>query len=204
MVVPAGAVGTVPNVLPTTPALAVPTPPPARRRRGVVVFIVVALVVAAGAAGAAAVTSARNGGRWEQRAAVADAQVDELWQANQKIADENADLRQLLGKSEEDVADLERRLTELANEKAQAQDGAAMAETSADAVYAIADVATDAARLLETCVRFQEQWAEILNRTDAGYVYNQADLDRFTSDMDGACQAAKGRFGELEETLSGR
>lgn len=190
-------------------------PAPRSGRRGWVVAVAV-LAVAALAAGAWSVVLATRGRGWQERAEVYELRNHRLEHdleamtaaradAERRLAEVEASLEErtrLLQLSEEDVAALEARLGDLANEKAQAEDERERVRDEAQILASAATLATAAGAELDTCVADLTGW---LAATPAGDAPAPV-WDAWAADGDviGArCAAAQASFDELIASFDG-
>jgi len=191
--------------------------PPAARsgRRGLLAAVVVLALVAAGA-GAWSLVLADRGRRWQERAETYELRSHALEHdletataaradAERRLAEAQASLEEharLLQLSEEDVAALEARLGELANEKAQVEDERERVRDEAQILASAATLATAVGAELDTCVAELSGWLAATPAADAPPEV----WDTWAADGDaiGArCAQAQASFDELIASLDG-
>lgn len=169
-------------VAPHDEPLATATDDGPARRFAVVACTVLLLVAVTGAA--AAVFNWRNGERWRDLAVVRGERAEQ-------VADQ-------LTVSEQDVAGLEARIRQLANEKAQAEDQREVAEGTTGAVAGAVDDADAVAEATERCATAVEELrAAVADATAAATVRALAD------EAVSACVAARRAGAELVDELGG-
>lgn len=169
-------------------------PRPDRRRRWPVPVLAVLLVLTL-AGGAYLGILARA---WAQRSADLEAvAVDLGTQLGQTQADLDQARSELAVVSDQlDVA--HQRITELADEKAQAGDDREIQRQLADYQARVSQAATSVASALEECVHGQERLIAYLEEADA---YDPADLARFESEVATFCAAATQANADLQEEI---
>lgn len=178
-------------------------PAPARGRRVAVRVTLGVLVVLVLALGAATVHLYRTSTAWEERAGeyLADARG-----LGGDLAAERAELagtRAELDAVRDQLATAHARIVELADEKAQIGDDREVQRQLVDYQQRVSDAAGQVAHALDQCVQGQQQLIGYLQQTVEGTArYDEADLDRFTRDVDALCQAASEANMSLQRELS--
>jgi DNA-binding transcriptional regulator YdaS (Cro superfamily) len=140
------------------PAGAPPTPtgppaPPARPRRRwpLVVGLVLALVLAAAGGGVA--WQQRNvAAEWRDRADVMELARDDARGRAEALQRQLDEVSEVLAVSESDVSQLEQRIRELADEKAQAEDTATTVQVERDVFVQLSTTVAGAVEALDVCV----------------------------------------------------
>jgi chromosome segregation ATPase len=158
------------------------------------------LVVLCGLLGAAAWVNHGNVGRWQDTADQAAAERD----AAQNLADELSDevgvleghldeVKEALAVSEGDVADLEGRLGDVANEKALVEDEREAISAAADRIAEVAVAYDDLADLFSECVSAQQEFSNMMVNYEAywysGQAYVVEDHARYTGQVCGSAQS---------------
>lgn len=176
-----------------------------RKRPKWVVPTVAVLVVGVVAASGAAYVSNESAGEWRTVALSAQAERDELSQELgtqsvalaeaekdfRRVSAEMLDVQDFLEDSEADVGRLEKRVAELADEKAKAIDDAARADLFADSLIELTGLATLTVELFDLCLDYSDSFNDILDNMRLGYVYDQREIDTFVADMSEVCTAAE-------------
>lgn len=142
----------------------------------------------AGAAAGVVATDQRDvAGDWRGRALALEQQRDALVEERDQFAALLGDAMTALSTSERDVAALEERVRELAEEKARAEDTATTVQVERDVFIELAELISDATGSLDACVSqlFELQTASV-------EAFNQANLGR---DVD--VDALNARAGEV-------
>lgn len=151
------------------------------------------------AAVALALLAVSSGNNWRIEAQQAQRA---LTNSQEVVDDAVSELTELLERSEQDVRDLESRLADLADEKAQARDAEVAAGAEAQFIWTVAVMAADVVNELDLCVQYQDQWVDVLTSIGAGYSYNSTDIDTFIDDMVSTCVSAQGRAAALREYVT--
>jgi chromosome segregation ATPase len=147
-------------------------PPPPRRRRWpwAVAWVLAALAVVG--ASAVAVDQRAVATQWRDRAATIEAQQDVAASRTQQLELQRDELVQMLDVSERDVAALEARIRELADEKAQAEDTATTVQVERDVLAQVSGRIATAIEALDQCVTrmfdLQQASVDAFNRAAAG------------------------------------
>lgn len=143
-----------------------------RARRWPWVVAVLLLTAAAGTAGAVAWDQRETAAQWQERAEVLEDRRDEALGRGEALQAQLDDVADLLAASEVDVADLEERIRELADEKAQAQDTATTVQVERDVLADVSTQVASAVEALDACVTrlfdLQESSVEAFNLAAAG------------------------------------
>jgi hypothetical protein len=171
-----------------------PAPPPPRGRRRLGTALVVALVLAV-VAGGVAVQQRQVAVGWQQRAVAVEEQRDDARgraEAFQRQLDEIADA---LALSESDVAALEDRVRDLADEKAQAEDVATTTTVERDTLVALSSAIAGAVTSLDDCVvqlfGLLNDAIGAFNRQGEGEVVDVGPLNEDRADTTADCNAAR-------------
>ena len=196
---------------PWPPATPIDETPPAavtRRRRWPWVIAVVLLGAVAATAVAAAIDQRDVAAQWQQRSAAAEAQLDRVLGQGEELELQLEEVAQLLDISETDVAALEGRIRELADEKAQAEDTATTVQVERDVFVDLSAQIVEATDALDACVRrlFDLQAASVdaFNRTTAGEPVDVEPLNaqaRETTEFCNASRTAAARVSAAAEQL---
>lgn len=144
-----------------------------------------------------------RGVAWEDRSSEA---LVSLKAAQNKLVDATEELGRLesdLVSSERDVKSLELRLTELADEKAQARDEAAQATLSVASLYDLTQAASSVTSLLSRCIAYQDRWAQVLISVASGATYDKSSVDSFAKDMATTCANALTSAEILKDVVDG-
>lgn len=191
---------------------------PARRsrRRGLVVAVIVLLVAGVAGAGAWAAILAERGQGWQARAEAYELRAHALEhdletalaaraESDRLLTELRGDLAatdELLATSEADVAALEGRVGDLANEKAQVEDERERVRDEAQVLSSVATLATSAGSDLDRCVADLTGWlASPPDGTAPAPVWDAWAAQGET--ISGRCATAQASFGELRAGLGG-
>ena len=101
-----------------------------------------------------------------------------------------------------EVTELQKRVAEVANEKARAQDDK---EYAASAAKQLAEVATYAASItddLELCIRYGNDVIQIAIDIGKDYTFNQSELDRFFNNWTEVCDRARADAAALRDYVN--
>jgi hypothetical protein len=101
-----------------------------------------------------------------------------------------------------EVTELQKRVAEVANEKARAQDDK---EYAASAAKQLAEVATYAASItddLELCIRYGNDVIQIAIDIGKDYTFNQSELDRFFNKWTEVCDRARADAAALRDYVN--
>lgn len=101
------------------------------------------------------------------------------------------DARTQLAEKQIELDELTVKVADVANEKAQAQDARAAAESAAQAIAELAATAVKVNGQFERCVNYAGEWATYLKNVLRGYVYDQQEVDLFIAKMAEVCGEAK-------------
>ncbi len=141
---------------PTFPAAAPASPSPERpsRRRGRWPWVVaiVLLVGLTAAAGGVAWDQRETAAAWQERAEALEEQRDDALGRGEALQVQLEDVADLLVDSEQDVEQLEERIRELADEKAQAEDTATTVQVERDVLADVSTRIADAITALDSCI----------------------------------------------------
>lgn len=174
-----------------------PGPPTAAvaRRRWPWVVAVVLLVAVAGAAGAMAWDQRETAAAWRDRAEALEDQRDDALGRGEALQGQLDHLADLLATSETDVADLEERIRELADEKAQAQDTATTVQVERDVLADVSTQIASAVDALDACVTrlfdLHESSVEAFNRAAAGEPVDVGPLNEQATSTTDFCNEAR-------------
>jgi chromosome segregation ATPase len=178
----------------TRPATEPPVTPPTERARGGRVGIVVGLVVAVLAAGVA-VQQRQVAAGWQDRAIALEEQRDDARGRAEAFQRQLDDIADALAASETDVAALEDRVRELADEKAQAEDVATTTTVERDTLVAVSTAVAGAVEDLDTCVvqlfGLLNDAVDAFNRQGAGETVDVEALNRERTAANETCNAAR-------------
>jgi hypothetical protein len=144
-----------------------------------------------------------RGTTWEKRASEA---IVSLRAAQDKLVEATEEMGKLesdLVSSERDVKSLELRLTDLANEKAQARDEAAQATLSVAALYDLTQAASSVTSLLSQCIAYQDRWAQVLLNSASGTAYEKSSVESFAKEMATICANALTSAQALKDVVDG-
>jgi hypothetical protein len=133
--------------LPTAGHPAAAAPPP-RRRRGVVTVLLVLALIGAGVG----VQQRQVAATWRDRAEAVEEQRDEARGRVDALQRQLDEIAEALAVSESDVAALEDRVRDLADEKAQAEDVATTTGVERDTLVALSTAIAGAVTSLDGCV----------------------------------------------------
>jgi len=121
----------------------------------------------------------------------------------------NRALRNDLSVAVESVENLEKRVAQVANDKAREQDAKESASAAAEELSAMAEelaaIAAYAAEInadLEICIEYGDMAVDVALDLAEGYTYDSRDLDRFTSEWSRACRQARQKAAELRTYLA--
>lgn len=103
----------------------------------------------------------------------------------------------------EEIEDLEKRVGDLANEKAQAQDEREYATATAQEIAEIAALAAEINDDLELCIEYGNQAVDIAIDLGNGYTFNEREFDRFIDEWEYACSTARKKAADLRSFLAG-
>jgi hypothetical protein len=134
---------------PTPPP--VPAPPAPRRRAALVVGLVVAVLLAV-AGGAVAWQQRGVAAEWRDRAFAMERARDDARGRGEALQRQLDEVGEVLAISESDVAQLEDRIRELADEKARAEDTATTVQVERDVFVQLSTTVADAVDALDVCV----------------------------------------------------
>jgi hypothetical protein len=192
----------VPPVASVPPTADEPPPPvgpsraPARpARRWPWVLALLLAVAAAGVAFAVAVEQRDVAAAWRDRALALEEQRDAAVDQNATLQGQLDDIAALLTTSETDVSQLETRLRELADEKAQAEDTATTVQVERDVFLDLTARIADATDALDVCVSrlfdLQQASVDAFNRSAAGESVDVAPLNAQATDVTSFCNDAR-------------
>ena len=163
------------------------------------ILLALALVGAAGA-GAWGLDSYRTGAAWQARAGDEAARADQAEAHLEAVMAERDELAARLARSEDDVADLEARLANLAGEKAGAEDSAALATEVAEGLADLSRRGAEVGAALQSCV------ADTVGLTNDVLAEGPDGLDpvrtnRRIQEINEGCAAAEADYARLLEDL---
>lgn len=186
----------------------VPVAEAPRPRRWPWWLAIVLLVAVAGAAAAVAWDQRETAALWQERAEGLEDQRDDALGRGEALQTQLDDVADLLDSSETDVATLEQRIRELADEVAQAQDTATTIQVERDVLADVSTQVASAVEALDACVTrlfdLQESSVQAFNRSaagdpvDVGPLNDQAnEVTRFCNDARSAASAAASAAGQI-------
>lgn len=148
-------------------------PPPAKqRRRWPWVLALVVVLAAAGLAAGVALDQRETALQWQERAVALEAQRDDAMDRGDELEGQFDELVAVVEASESDVAMLEERIRQLADEKAQAEDAATTVQVERDVVVDLTNDIAAATDSLDACVDrlfdLQAASVEAFNQSAAG------------------------------------
>lgn len=155
----------------------------------------VLLVVALALAGYLLVTTRAHERASEQWRALAQGKADALTATQQELDGATAELTAV----RDQLATATARISELANEKAQIGDEAAMEQQLRDYQQRVSTAAATVASALDRCVTAQQTLIGYLGEAAK---YDPAQLDQFATDVGGLCSAAQKANTTLQTELS--
>lgn len=167
---------------------------PQRRsgRRALTVLMMLSLVAAAGAGGVIGWQQRGIAADWQARAVVLEQQRDDAIGRSEALSDQLGELANLVALSVDDLATLEERLAELAGEKAQAEDRAAL---SNDELRTLAARVDSAVRQLNTCaddlLALQSDTVDAYNSVARGTPVDVGPLNERLTATTARCQTAR-------------
>ena len=165
---------------------------PRRGRRVATVLLVVLLTGAALAGGGVAWQQREVAAGWQERATGLEEQRDEAVGRAEALSGQLQELANLVELAGEDLATIEERLAELAGEKAQAEDRAALTR---DELRLLADRVATAVDGLEACVvdllELQRDTVTAFNSATAGSPVDVAPLNERLRAIDERCREAR-------------
>jgi hypothetical protein len=148
-------------------------------------FLVVALVCAG--------LAYRDGTRWRDRATANREEADQL---SGELETTSASLEE----SQADATALERRVSRLANEKAQAEDAQVTAETAAQQLAKVAAIGADVAADLDACLDSMNEFTEVLVNIQ---YYDSDSANEFARAVGRQCGQARAANNDLQDLLRG-
>jgi hypothetical protein len=142
------------------------------RRRWPWIAGVVLLLASTATLGAVAWDQRETAEQWRERAEALEGQRDDALGRGEALQTQLEDVAELLAGSETDVARLEDRIRELADEKAQAEDTATTIQVERDVLADVSTQVASAVEALDACITrlFELQAASVdaFNRSAAG------------------------------------
>jgi TolA-binding protein len=170
-------------------------PPPAPRRRWPWAVAVVLLVALTATATLVALDQRETAAAWQQRAEELEAEREAEAARGGELEQQLDEVVVLLGRSEQDVSQLEQRLRQLADEKAQAEDAAITGEVERELLVDVSGRVTDAVDALDACIsrlfELQAASVEAFNRSAAGQPVDVAPLNVQATDITAFCNEAR-------------
>lgn len=166
------------------------------RARTVVLVVVTVLALLLAAAGGAAAWQQRDvAQQWRDRATTREAERDDALGRVGALQRQLDEVAAALSTSEADVAALEERLRELADEKAQAEDTATTVQVQRDAVVDLTQKVASSVTSLDECVTrllaVQRDSVEAFNAAAAGEPVDVDPLNAALEETRGFCDAAR-------------
>jgi chromosome segregation ATPase len=132
---------------------------------------------------------------WQQRAEVLEAEREAEAARGGELEQQLDEVVVLLGSSEQDVTQLEQRLRQLADEKAQAEDAAITGEVERELLVGVSGRVNDAVDALDACIsrlfELQAASVEAFNRSAAGQQVDVAPLNAQATDTTAFCNEAR-------------
>jgi hypothetical protein len=170
-------------------------PPPRHRRRWPWVVAGAVAILAIVAASAVAVDQRAVAAQWRDRAATIEEEHERTAARTHQLELQLDELVQMLDVSEHDVAALEARIRELADEKAQAEDTATTVQVERDVLAQLSGRIASAIEALDQCVTrmFELQGASVdaFNRAAAGETVDVAPLNAQAQSTTAFCNDAR-------------
>ena len=174
-------------------------------RRWPTVLVVLLLLTALGGGGAAAWFAADQrevAAAWQERAVGLERQLDEVEEDRAELAERLDEAVGALTASESDVARLEERVRDLAEEKARAEDTATTVSVERDVFRELSEMVSDATTALDTCVtrlfELQESSVAAFNAAAAGREVDVDGLNERAAEVRGFCARARAAAAEAE------
>lgn len=168
--------------------------PRSPRGRGSTVLVIVALLVGLGGAGVAAQQRQVAAG-WQDRALTIEEQRDDARGRTEALQSQLDEVAGSLSVSEDDVASLEGRVRELADEVAQAEDVATTTGVERDTLVALSSAVAGSISSLDTCVDelfdLLNEAIEAFNRQGGGESVDVGPLNADRTATTASCNAAK-------------
>ncbi|MTV26329.1 hypothetical protein FTX61_13030 [Nitriliruptoraceae bacterium ZYF776] len=166
-------------------------PPPSRRRRWP---LVVALLVGLAGAGVA-VQQRQVAASWRDRATTAGEDLDDAQGRNEALQSQLDEVANALSTSEGDVTDLEARIRELADEKAQAEDTATTVQIERDVFLDLSSAIAGSVTSLDGCVDdlfdLLNESIDAFNRQGSGENVDVGPLNRERESTTDGCNEAR-------------
>jgi hypothetical protein len=195
----AGPVGTGTAPPAADAGLEPPSAPPVERvrprRRWPWVLAVLVLLAGVGVAAGVALDQRDVAAAWQDRALELEGQRDDAIGRGAALQDQLDEVASLLAVSERDVAQLEDRVRELADEKAQAEDTATTVQVERDVVLDVSQRIADATESLDRCIarlfELQSSSVEAFNRSAAGDEVDVAPLNAQAREVTDFCNDAR-------------
>ncbi len=170
---------------------------PAGRRLPTVALVLMLLLVLAGGtvAGLVVADQRQVAAQWQDRALTLEEQRDGLVSERDQLAVQLDQALGALDTSERDVAALEERVLELAEEKARAEDTATTVEVERDVFIELSELIVEATGSLDACVSqlFELQTAsvEAFNRANRGQTVDIDTLNARAGEVTRFCDQAR-------------
>jgi len=156
---------------------------------------VVLLLATAGSAAGVAWDQRETAEQWRERAEALAAQRDDALGRGEALQVQLEDVAELLAASELDVSELESRIRELADEKAQAEDTATTVQVERDVLADVSSQVASAVEALDACVTrlfdLQEASVAAFNRAAAGDPVDVEPLNRQAEATTTFCNEAR-------------
>jgi chromosome segregation ATPase len=172
-----------------------PTPVRSRRKPHVVPVLGSLLVLVIGLAGYLLVATLAHQRASEQWHELAQRKADELAVSQQDLTGARSELAAV----RDQLATATQRITQLADEKAQAGDKVAAQQKLADYQQRISAAAASVASALDRCVTSQQTLIGYLGQAAS---YSSADLARYSADVGTLCRSAQDANAALQTELS--
>lgn len=192
---PPGASAGPPDLSGSPPTVADRPTVAAPRRRWPWAVALVLVLAAAGAAAGVAWDQREVAASWQARAVGLEQQRDVALARTSELEVQLDQLLVSLETSELDVAALERRLRELADEKAQAEDAVVTGEVERDVLRELSTRVTGAVEALDACVtrlfELQRASVEAFNLAAAGETVDVEPLNAQATDTTAFCNEAR-------------
>ena len=139
---------------------------------------------------------------WQERAAGFERQLDAVDEDRTELADELDEAVGALTTSESDVARLEERVRDLAEEKARAEDAATTVSVERDVFRELSEMVAEATTALDTCVtrlfELQESSVAAFNAAGGGREVDVDALNARAEEVRGFCAQARTAAAEAE------
>lgn len=180
----------------SSPVTAGPQPDLPRRRSKVGVALLLLVVIGTVVAAALVALDQRSvAATWQERSVLLEADRDGVVRERDELATRLDRALDALGTSEADVAQLEARVLELAEEKARAEDTATTVEVERDVFIELSELIAEATTALDTCVtqllELQVASVDAFNRANQGLPVDVGALNARSAEVTGFCEEAR-------------